>query len=52
MTHLTRQSGLYFEEFEAGDSIESAGRTITEADIVQFAMLSGDWNQINWILKS
>ncbi len=47
MTHLTRQSGLYFEEFEAGDSIESAGRTITEADIVQFAMLSGDWNQIH-----
>jgi acyl dehydratase len=47
MAHLTRQTGLYFEEFEVGDSIESAGRTITEADIVQFAMLSGDWNQIH-----
>ena len=47
MAHLTRQSGLYFEEFEVGDSIESVGRTITEADIVQFAMLSGDWNQIH-----
>jgi len=47
MTYLTRQSGLYFEEFEIGDSIESAGRTITEADIIQFAMLSGDWNQIH-----
>ena len=47
MAHLTRQSGLYFEEFEVGDSIESVGRTITETDIVQFAMLSGDWNQIH-----
>jgi acyl dehydratase len=47
MTQLTRQAGLYFEEFEVGDSIESAGRTITETDIVQFAMLSGDWNQIH-----
>ena len=47
MAQLTRQTGLYFEEFEVGDSIESAGRTVTEADIVQFAMLSGDWNQIH-----
>lgn len=47
MTQLTRQTGLYFEDFEPGDSIESAGRTITETDIVQFAMLSGDWNQIH-----
>ncbi len=47
MTYLSKQSGLYFEEFEVGDSIESAGRTITESDIVQFAMLSGDWNQIH-----
>ena len=47
MTRLIRSKGLYFEEFEVGDSVESAGRTITEADIVQFAMLSGDWNQIH-----
>ncbi|RME80473.1 MAG: dehydratase [Caldilineae bacterium] len=47
MTQLTRRTGLFFEEFEIGDSIESVGRTITEADIVQFAMLSGDWNQIH-----
>lgn len=47
MTSLARSRGLYFEEFEIGDSVESAGRTITEADIVQFAMLSGDWNQIH-----
>lgn len=47
MTRLQRSTGLYFEEFEPGESISSAGRTITEADIVQFAMLSGDWNQIH-----
>ncbi|RME55597.1 MAG: dehydratase, partial [Caldilineae bacterium] len=40
-------TGLYFEEFEIGDACESVGRTITEADIVNFAALSGDWNRIH-----
>ena len=39
--------GMYFEEFEAGQSIVSVGRTITESDIVTFAGLSGDYNQIH-----
>ena len=39
--------GLYFDEFQAGQQITTLGRTVTEADIVQFAMLSGDWNQIH-----
>ena len=39
--------GLYFEEFEIGMTIVSAGRTITESDIVIFAGLSGDFNQIH-----
>lgn len=39
--------GLYFDEFEPGQKIVSAGRTITEADIVNFAGLSGDYNQIH-----
>ncbi len=30
-----------------GDSVASSGRTITEADIVAFAALSGDWNSIH-----
>ncbi|MCS7039729.1 MAG: MaoC/PaaZ C-terminal domain-containing protein [Anaerolineae bacterium] len=47
MAHLTRPRGLYYEEFEIGASVESAGRTVTEADIVLFAMLSGDWNPIH-----
>jgi acyl dehydratase len=38
---------MYFEEFEAGQKIVSAGRTVTEADIVNFAGLSGDFNQIH-----
>ncbi|KPL16014.1 MAG: dehydratase [Anaerolineae bacterium SM23_84] len=39
--------GLYFEEFEVGHSAVSPGRTVTEADIVSFAALSGDWNPIH-----
>jgi 3-hydroxybutyryl-CoA dehydratase len=39
--------GLFFEDFAVGDSIKSAARTITEADIVAFAALSGDWNAIH-----
>lgn len=39
--------GRYFEEFEVGDEMVSPGRTITEADIVAFAGLSGDYNQLH-----
>ena len=39
--------GLYFEEFEVGYELVSAGRTITETDIVNFAALTGDWTQIH-----
>jgi 3-hydroxybutyryl-CoA dehydratase len=39
--------GLYFEEFEIGQRFYSTGRTITENDIVSFAGLSGDYNQIH-----
>ncbi len=44
---LAARRGLYFEEFEVGQTITSMGRTITEADVVAFAALSGDWNQIH-----
>ncbi len=43
---LTNQ-GMYFEEFELGQRITSPGRTITEADVVTFAGLSGDSNSIH-----
>ena len=39
--------GMYFEEFEPGQHITSSGRTITESDIVAFAGLTGDYNQIH-----
>ena len=44
---LTAQKGLYFEEYEVGQSITSQGRTVTEADVVSFAALSGDWNPMH-----
>jgi 3-hydroxybutyryl-CoA dehydratase len=39
--------GLYFEDFELGQKLATAGRTMTEGDIVTFAGLSGDFNQIH-----
>lgn len=33
----------YFDDFKPGEIIKSRGRTITEADIVNFCMFSGDW---------
>ena len=35
--------GLWFEEFHVGLRIETPARTITEADVVNFAGLSGDF---------
>jgi acyl dehydratase len=37
----------YFEEIEVGEEYESPGRTVTEADIVMFAGLSGDYNVLH-----
>src|SRR5687768_14633031 len=39
--------GLYWEDFKIGDVFESPSRTITEADVVNFAAFSGDWNPIH-----
>jgi len=33
----------FFEDFVIGEKITTRGRTITEADIVNFAAFSGDW---------
>ena len=41
------QRGMFFEEFAVGQKIRTAGRTVTETDIVSFAGLSGDFNQIH-----
>lgn len=42
-----RPRGRYFEEFEAGQTVVTTGRTVTEGDVVRFAGLSGDFNQIH-----
>lgn len=41
------QRGMYFDDFEVGYHVTTAARTVTEADIVGFAALSGDWNPIH-----
>ncbi len=38
---------LYFDEVAVGQEWESSGRTVTEADIVNFAGVSGDFNPIH-----
>ena len=38
---------LYFEDVAVGQEWESLARTLTEADIVNFAGLSGDFNPIH-----
>jgi acyl dehydratase len=48
MTELTYQPrGRYFEQFEIGQQLVTASRTITESDIVSFAGMTGDYNQIH-----
>ena len=39
--------GLYWEEWDIGAEFESPARTVTEADIVLFAGLSGDTNPLH-----
>jgi len=38
---------MYFEDYEVGGVKESRSRTITEADIVNFAGLSGDFVELH-----
>ncbi len=39
--------GLYYEDIETGAEFVTRGRSITEADIVQFAALTGDFNPMH-----
>jgi 3-hydroxybutyryl-CoA dehydratase len=47
MTIISPSRGMWFEEFEVGQQVITPGRTISEGDIVAFAGLSGDYNQIH-----
>ncbi len=40
-------SVIYFEDINVGESQRTEGRTVTQADIVNFAGLSGDFNPIH-----
>lgn len=39
--------GVYYEDIELGQKMVTRGRTITEADIVAFAGLTGDYNPMH-----
>ena len=39
--------GKYFEQLNIGDEFYTPSKTVTEADIVNFASLSGDWNPLH-----
>jgi len=47
MPIISPSRGMWFEEFEVGQQVITPGRTITEGDIIAFAGLSGDYNQIH-----
>jgi acyl dehydratase len=46
----TQPRGKYFDDFAVGDVYTTGKRTITTTDIVNFACLSGDFNEVhtNW----
>ncbi|MGB9592868.1 MAG: MaoC/PaaZ C-terminal domain-containing protein [Anaerolineae bacterium] len=46
MTQGTEQR-MWFEDFATGQEWTTSGRTVTEADIVAFAGLSGDFNPLH-----
>jgi len=42
-----KMRGLTFDQFEVGQVFETMSRTIAEADVVNFAGLSGDYNPLH-----
>ncbi len=42
-----RAEKSYLEDFTVGEKFVSHGRTVTEADIVMFAGISGDWSELH-----
>ncbi|MER3451142.1 MAG: dehydratase [Thermus sp.] len=42
---------MYFEDFEVGQRFTTPARTVTEADVVNFAGVSGDYNPIHTDLE-
>ena len=44
---MSSQPLVYFEDIQVGEEYDSPGRTVTEADVVIFAGLSGDYNVLH-----
>lgn len=44
---MSTPRGRYFEDFEVGSEFTTPARTITSTDIVNFACLSGDFNEVH-----
>lgn len=40
---MTSYEPHYFEDCEEGQTFETAGRTVTQSSVDQYAMVSGDW---------
>ena len=40
-------AGLYFDDFDEGTFYDTVSRTITEADVMAFAGVSGDFNRLH-----
>jgi acyl dehydratase len=47
MTMTYQPRGKYFEDFLVGEELVTPARTITSTDIVNFACLSGDFNEVH-----
>jgi acyl dehydratase len=47
MENQTAQQGKYFEDFVLGETVTTGERTISEADILAFADLTGDHSRIH-----
>jgi acyl dehydratase len=42
-----KPTGLFYEDLEVGRTFKTKGRTVTETDIVNFAGISGDYNELH-----
>lgn len=47
MTMNERPRGKFYEELEVGDEFLTPARTITEADVLMYAGLTGDYNPVH-----
>ncbi len=47
MSEPSTPRGRFFDQLQVGEAFTSQGRTITEADVVQFAGISGDYNPLH-----